>query len=190
VRKLLLVLLLIPALAWAGNTGAKHGSAFSDVNSAWATETDIYSSDDNYAVDGTSGTDNYLYVTGFSMSVPTDSVIDSIVVFAEGYGSAISNRRCLDASLSKDGSSVVGEEVAATCLGNAVDAQGPFQIVPTDPLWSTTWTVSEVNASTFGIRIDQTANTTSNFYVDDITINIYYSAAPTSSAQPQIIIVQ
>jgi len=168
-----LAALLFPVVSWAGSTGLKHGSAFSDVSSAWINETDIYASDDAYASDATSGTNNYLYVTGFNMSVPADSVIDSITVFIEGYGSIVSSRRCVDVSLTKDGSSSSGEEVSTLCLGIA-GSEGPFQAVPTDPLWSTTWTVSEVNSSNFGVRIDQTQSTTSIIRVDDITVNVWY----------------
>lgn len=134
------------------------------------------------------GESGYLTASNFGFSIPAGATIDGIVVEVEGYGTG--TPYLWYAGLMKTSSSdnygygalpygyvtLPTSESYATLGGNA-------------RLWGTTWTPSEINASTFGVKVVATSNdaTAINVYCDHIRITVYYTLpSQPGSRQSQI----
>ena len=161
-----LVLLLFCGAANAANTGEKSPASAANEGSpttAWQNLTDVFSSNDNWTTYAGTTADS-LYVTNFSMGVTAGATIDTIFVTTEAQGNATQDN--LDAD-------------------NSVRLTGG-----TTPLWNTTWTAAEVNASTFGVVIWKTAAQAGTILIDHVTIYIAYTEAggETATARRRIVL--
>lgn len=189
-RKLVLLfvfLLLRPALSLAVSTGEQDPASSAQESSpitAWTNIDSVFASDDEYAV-YTGTTQDTLYITNFTMGVTALSTIDSIWATTHALGSASQAvRRRFTGFLTKDGTTVVGESVA---FQHAQTEDAATMTGGTTPLWNTTWTAAEVNASTFGIIIWKTASQAGSMSLDHATIRIAYTEP--SGAAGQVIII-
>lgn len=161
----------------ADNTGAQDPAAAINQTSpttSWTNLPDsVFTSDDRRSV-YTGTTKDTLFVTDFTMGVPASSTITAIIVTSEAQGTASQAvRRRLDIHLVKNGRDIVGDHVAFNHdqnSDNIVTLSGS-----TDSLWNTTWTESEINATTFGLAIVKNATQAGDISGDHFTINVHYT---------------
>lgn len=154
--------------AWS-NTG---NAATSDDARASATET----------MGGIVGT-AHLTVSGLGFSIPAGATIDGIEVMIEGHSVGSATLPVIGAEISKD--VAFSSFISIALTGNAA-APGPpdtFQTqgTPTD-LWSQSWTPAEINASTFGARVqaldgDLFSAASSTYFVDHVELTVHYTPA-------------
>jgi len=115
---------------------------------------------------------NYLVLSNFGFSVPTGATIDGITVEIEGYNVTSVYDNTFAALFKTIYSSATGNQYAPTpssesyiTVGHAADK------------WGTTWTATEVNASTFGVRIftGDNDNAGKTCYIDHVRITVDYT---------------
>ena len=177
--------------ALADNTGEKNPASSAQESSpttSWVNIDSVFASDDQRAsYAGT--TQDSLYVTNFSMGVTADATIDTIFVTIEAQGSASqAARRRFDVHLVKNGKTIVGDHVI---FNHPQNVDGTERLTGgTNPLWGTTWTAAEVNASTFGIQVNRSATQAGTCLFDHATIYIAYTeaAGETATARRKIIL--
>jgi hypothetical protein len=113
-----------------------------------------------------------LVLSDFGFSVPTGAAIDGITVEIEGYNVTSVYDNTFAALFKTVYSSATSNKYTSTpssesyiTLGNAADK------------WGTTWTATEVNASTFGVRIFTSDNdaTGKTCYIDHVRIIVDYT---------------
>lgn len=169
-----IALILLASTAWADNTGEKS-PASSDQEANWTNIDSVFASDDERA-SYAGGDAESLYVTNFSMGVTADATVDSIFVTTEAQGSASqSARRRLLVFLTKDGTTAVGTGVT---FNHDQDSDTQTRLTgAATPLWGTTFTAAEVNASTFGIVTWKSASQAGTILLDHVTIYIAYTEA-------------
>lgn len=161
----------MPDTGWlACGAGATIAGAFQD----WNTPSNIVSSNNSYA-DATllpGAQTDYLAATQFGASF-TSSGIAGIEVRLEWY---TDNQHSYTVYLTKDGSATVGNPSTGTIVG--VEEQ--VTLGGASDLWGTTWSESEVEASTFGvlIRAADTLETSGTSYVDFVEVRITYNTPP------------
>ncbi len=171
--------------AFAASQGPRQATASSDCtfNAStgvdWASPGNAFSSNDSWATASIGGTTDYLDCENFGFTIPTGSTIDGIVVDIERK---CSNTGCTDADvfLTKDGSATVGTDKAtatAYTTGDVTESHG----TGTTDMWGTTWTPSEINASTFGVFFSavKSGGPARTVSVDVISITVHYTANPT-----------
>lgn len=169
------IFLVAPTL-WADNTGEQSPASSAQEGSpttAWTNIDSVFTSNDQRASYAGTTADS-LYVTNFSMGVTADATIDSIFVTTEAQGSATqAARRRLLVFLTKDGTAVTGQSVT---FNHDQDSDTQTRLTGgTTPLWNTTWTAAEVNASTFGIVTWKTASQAGTILLDHVTIYIAFT---------------
>jgi len=182
----LLSMFLTAIPAAAADTGAEYPGTFSTTSSTSPYDDENWTSPENVGADdgaNASITDNdfddgdYSYVlraTNFGFSIPAGNTITGIMVEIERYSA--NNQRGRDdlVQLTKNGTARVGDNKASgsewpTSVGVATYGG------PTD-LWGTTWTLADINASTFGVHLAARAtDNNADIYVDFIRITVYYS---------------
>ena len=116
-----------------------------------------------------------LKATNPSMGVPAGATINGILVEIERHyaNGTVADE---DVCLTKDGSARVGDDKSTAAAFPATDAITSFGGA-TD-LWGTTWTVDEINATTFGVLYKMKATgANADGFVDFIRITVYYTAA-------------
>lgn len=164
-------------VAIADDTGAKNpGTSTEDAGAGWSNVPPVDSvatSDDKRSL---TSTQDSLFLTNYPMGVSAGATITAIIVSGEAQGSATqAARRRLDVHLVKNGRDVVGDHIAFNFdlnSDNVVTLSGT-----SDSLWGTTWTVAEVNATTFGIGFRKNAAQAGNISVDHFTITVHYITA-------------
>ena len=115
-----------------------------------------------------------LFATNFTVGAVAGSTIDSIIIRINGYGTAnTKNGRKIDVALTKNGTSEVGDVVNIELPKNA-DGDLIFR-GSTDDLWGTTWTSTEINATTFGVAINRTNTTSDSLVIDHVQITVWWS---------------
>lgn len=191
-RLLSMFLVLLAITVWADNTGEKiPASAANEASpvTAWQDLTDIFSSNNNDASYAGTSQDT-IYVTNFSMAVPTDATIDTIFVSIEGEGSASqASRRRVVFFIVKDGKTVVGIQSSNQTLGFELDIT-VRSTGTTTPLFGTTFTEAEVNASGFGIALWKTASQAGTIFIDQVTMYIAYTEAGGEKATVMSTVIQ
>lgn len=126
-----------------------------------------------------SNTKEVLY-TGFDFSsIPGGSTITGIVVEIERSCTNTSgNPHDRKVQLQKT-SSAVGSNKASGTTWPTTDAYATYGTGTTD-LWGTTWTLAEIQASTFGVYISAEGSSGSKFStrvrIDHVRITVYYTA--------------
>ncbi len=161
---------------WTEAGSCDYQDATSSTDGAtWSREDSVFLSDDQRALDDQSSQVD-MEVENFTISAPTGATIDSIVVRMEGQGAANqASRRRVNVALTKNGTSEVGDVVNITFDKDSdayQEARGT-----TDVLWGVTWTVAEVNATTFGVFINPAGTTTDNILIDHVQIKVCWTEA-------------
>ena len=172
-----IVLLYWHSIAMADDTGAKNaGTATEDASAGWSNIPPIDSVTSSNDTRSLTSTQDSLFLTNFSMGVPAGATVTAVIVSCEAQGSATqAARRRLDMHLVKNGRDIVGDHVA---FNHDLDADLIVTLSGTiDSLWNTTWSVAEVNASTFGIATNKNASQAGNISIDHLTITVHYTPA-------------
>ena len=168
-----------------GNTGVKYPAAVSTIQEVgddndWTTPANVGADDAAYAsitaATFDAGDVSYLLrATNLSMGVPTGAIIVGILVEIERYYASGSGLvEDVDVVLTKDGTTRVGSDYSAGADFTTSPAVVSFGGVA--DLWGTTWSVAEVNATTFGVfyKMGAVANNADGF-VDFIRVTTYYT---------------
>jgi len=114
--------------------------------------------------------------TGFGFNIPTGATILGIVVEVEGYGSGSqAARRGLSASPTKDGTTKAGNTGSQTDMTTTTPESGYKTWGTSSDLWGTTWTVTQINASTFGVLLQPAGTTGYSRFVDHVRVTVYYT---------------
>ena len=126
----------------------------------------------------TSGT---LDATNFAFAVPAGAVVTGVSARIEKKSSVSSTNRDLTVQLLKAGSPV-GNNKASGSNWTTSDAYVTYGAG--GDLWGTTWTVADVNASNFGLRLvaKNFGGSTSTASIDHMEITVYYDTYTTSTA--------
>ena len=185
IKWLIVLTLLLCGTAFADNTGEQDPASSAQEASpgtAWTNIDSVFASD-NQRASYIGTTADSLYITNFTMGVTAGATIDSIWVTLEAQGSASqSNRRRFKVFLTKDGTNDVGESV------NFSHAQNTDDVIrltgATTPLWNTTWTAAEVNATTFGIVLWKSASQAGTLLLDHATLYVAFTVGgPAGTSQ-------
>lgn len=168
--KCIALFLLTPVLLFAASQGPYSPSSYSsDAN--WSSQTQAYSQNDAYAICNQSFKgDKRLILKGYGFSIPSNAIIDSILVEVDSYKTG----RCsYFTRLAKDGISEIGNGAAQ--LSDAGDEDN-YIIDDNLPLWGTTWAPIQINSANFAtILYTDDDCSSNNWYVDHVRVIVYYS---------------
>lgn len=151
---------------------------------AWTNPSNATASDDSKATCGplNSGfSSDHLKATGFGFSIPAGATIDGFLVEIEYMQSTTAMTTTSSSDMLKAGSahgSTKNTGIADAASDTYVSVGGG-----SSDLWGGTWTASDVNGATFGVRV-RLANSGSSgtFSVDHMRITVYYTEAATTKA--------
>lgn len=164
-RRLLLALALCVGLAWADTQGYLDPSTAS--GTGWDLPENAGALDAIYATSPNNANDLQTTAYGFS----TSGTIAGIEVLIRCQGVGVD--RDIVPGLTKDNTAIdSGVADSQTCLADT-DTDLTFGS-PSD-LWGTTWTSSQINASTFGVWTHRADLGT--FRVDDVQIRVTYTTS-------------
>ncbi len=188
----ILAICVLPASAFAATSGPRYGTGTS-VNSpaagdlAWATPANVDAVDTNYAtctdISSQGGMSYYLLVKDFGFAIPDGATIDGIQVEISRHSSGGQSPLIRDAvvRLTKDGSTLVGNNLAVTGTDWPRATLATQSYGGASALWGATWGVEDVNSADFGVALQvQNANTTraKTATVDFIRITVSFTPAP------------
>ncbi len=151
------------------NSATKAGTSFVNITNgtngiSWSSPGNVASSDNSYAtvnsINGFTGSD-FLQVSNFSFSIPTNATIIGIKVTVEAHDTFGSQ---LYASLSS------GSSKSQILLSSPTDSN--YVYGSDSDLWSGTWTPSSINTN-FYVRL-QVIYPTPNTQVDYLQATVYY----------------
>jgi hypothetical protein len=180
--KAALLLLLLPAFAWADDTGWKVAGTVTSCGSGWSNCDSTAASDDKRATHAATS-NNEMILTNFSMGVTAGATLDSIIVRIEGHGDYSNNctRRTEELTLTHDASTSHGE-TNSQCLDYATD--NTHDVTGTlSALWNYAFTAAQVNGSNFGVKVVNAGGKSDAVYVDYIAIRIVYTPAAEGKSQ-------
>jgi Tfp pilus assembly protein PilX len=163
----------------SGTSGARNPSAAT----GWTSSTNVYTSNNVYAtatINGSSQSAN-LDVTGFGFSIPAGATINGIDVDIERKASATSSIEDFDVYVLKNGSATGITDHASTTDWTTSDSTRSYG--NSSDLWGTTWTVSDINASNFGVRLKATnlTGTSKTASVDWVQVTVFYTPLPATT---------
>lgn len=180
-----IVWLIMPTTVAATTvTSTKNPTTCSNVTGigtiAWTSPANALTSDTNYAVAslGKNETSNYLRCSGYGFSIPTGAVIDGITAKVDRVsGSPNADPIDVEHKLMKSGGTVGTSQTASAAWSST---QTVANFGGTTNLWGTTWSVTDVNDSNFGLSavVTSTKNNT-GADIDSIVIDVTYSFNPT-----------
>lgn len=127
---------------------------------------------------------HYIKATGFGFSVPTNDVIDGILVEVEGHntGAPFNVASYVEVRAVKGGT-IQGANRGTGSLGSS-DAYNSFG--STTDKWNLSWVPSDINASGFGTAFAFLLfNASANANIDHVRITVYHSE-PVSVIAPPI----
>ena len=164
----------------ANNTS---GARSPSTAAGWTTSTNVASSNNAYATASiaASGQSANLDSTGFGFTIPTGATITGIQVDIERKASATSSIEDYDVYVLKGGSATGITDHASTTDWTTSDATRSYG--NSSDLWGTTWTVTDINASNFGVRLKALNLTTSakTASVDWVQITVFYTPLPSTT---------
>ena len=162
------------AVTGSGNTGLLAPTAAAGSN--WTNPTNVFTSDNSYAVYNTTTQDD-LRLTTFAASVPVGSTIAGVIVEIEGNGtSATAADRQIQVGLTTDGTTLVGVRKTTT-LNQTTDTT--LTLGSATDTWSATLTQANTTTSTFGVLIRDADTTGAALNLDLVRVRIYYTITST-----------
>ncbi len=148
----------------------------------WYNQSNAKTEDGLFAADSLSpvstpyfGFSRQLFATKYGFNIAGSSTILGISVGVKRMSSLVSSLNDSIVSLTKDGSTAVGSNEASSSYWGTTNAYAYYG--GSTDLWGTTWTVAEINDSTFGVdllvkNISANSPTAS---LDVITVTVFYS---------------
>jgi hypothetical protein len=165
----------------ATSTKSAGGGATSGTP-VWSNPGNIVSSDNAYATISIIATDSYaygLFAFNFGFAIPTGSTINGISVQIEGKADNSGQPMLLGRLGSWSGSAFTQKGGYKYCDYRFSETDTVRVLGSSSELWATTWTASDLNASTFGcefiLRNDLGGTFTST--VDYIEVTVTYTEA-------------
>lgn len=146
---------------------------------AWSNPSNATASDDSDAIcvvgQGTGQIGEYLKCTNFGFSIPAGATIDGITVDVELRSSQVN--RVVDNAVRI----VKGGTIGSTDRSSGTNwptTETTRSYGSTSDLWGESWTVADINASTFGFAISpsSTGAGSRNAEIDHVQITIEYTA--------------
>lgn len=182
-NKILTILfLLITTFTFAVSQGPFNPSSSGTNTSVgtidWSNVSNVQTSDNNRSISNNLGNGDvsyYLTATNFGFSIPAGSTIDGIFVEIEkSDASGGGNVKDNIVKLIKGGT-IQGNDNSAG--GNWSSTDGYSSYGNGTNLWGLTLTVSDINASNFGVAVSvrKTGSGTNNARVDHIRITVHYT---------------
>lgn len=172
-------------MATAGPNSAGAGATLGGAGNAWSNPGNIVSSNNldafvsNMVITETS---EILAATIFSFAIPDGSTIDGITVEVEAADTGTSSDAGITlVRLTKNGTSGVGSDLESGTQG-LTNTDTYYTWGGVSELWGTTWTVAEVNASTFGVLIQAVGlelDDSGDAFIDHVRITITYTESAT-----------
>jgi hypothetical protein len=157
----------------AGSGDPNDPAAASGTN--WTNPDSVFLSDDQKAKYANANQNNLL-ATNCTIGASVDATIDSIIVTVEGNGAGNSpGSRAIIVGLTKNGTTEAGDEVSQNMdknTDNTYTIHGS-----TDDLWNTTWTVSEINSTNFGVTLNKSSTSTDEIRIDQIRVTVWWTEA-------------
>lgn len=117
---------------------------------------------------------NYLKVTNFGFTIPTDATITGITVSIERSSNTLNGTHDDSIRLVK-GDVISGNDKATAAQWPTSDAVATYG--SSTDLWGLTLTPADINLSTFGVVIAAIADLASTAQIDYITITIDYTGS-------------
>lgn len=145
---------------------------------AWTNPSNATSSNNSHAtVSLDQQPSDYLTASNFGFSIPVGATIDGIVVEFEKRSDQGGNIVDDVVQLAKAGVWIGTNKGDAVTQWPASDAYASYGAI--NDLWGTTWTVSDINNSGFGARIQatETGVGVDTAYIDHVRITVYYTEA-------------
>lgn len=175
-----LVLLSASSIRAASDTRTGAGSYDDGTN--WTNPGNVTGAGDNSCATYNEKGQNQIVLYNYGFNIPSAAAIDSIYVYVDGYGqNGVPNKRDFEAQLTKTGGTTnVGigdlEENVRMTLAISCAASNEYSIED-NGLWGTTWTYSEINASSFGIIVKDDDGGNNELGLDAVKITVVYTEA-------------
>ena len=169
------------------NNGAPVGSnsvrnPVTGTGASWGSAGNVVSTNNSYATQslGAGVTSGTLDATNFGFTVPAAATITGVSARIEKKSSVASTNRDSTVQLLKAGAPVGNNKASGSNWGTS-DAYSTYGA--DGDLWGTTWTVAQVNASNFGLRLvaRNFGGSTSTASIDHMEITVYYDTYNTST---------
>ena len=134
---------------------------------AWSNPDNAKASDDNYST--VAGLSHYLKATNFGFAIPTGATINGILVEIEqkDFGSNGSENSIKIVK----GGVISGDEKSTGA--NMPDADAYVSYGSSSDLWGLSWTMDDINLTTFGVVFS--VNGVTGVSIDHIRITVYYT---------------
>lgn len=176
--KLILLTLLfsfVTSLASLATTPRWRNPASINGNTDWANPDNVKVSDDARASEIVFSP-VIIECETFSLNLRDDQSADSIVIGIEGYSeAAISANRIIEVQITLNGTVGVGDKIEITLVK---DVETLFEVNgTTDALFGLNPTVAELNATTFGVFINQKNDNVDSLILDHVRIKVFASGA-------------
>lgn len=152
----------------------------------WATNTNAFASDNQYAFNGAApsgGLTATLILQGFGFAIPAGATVDGITVSIERKGQSANTIKDYNIQLLNGSGTAVGSNKADTSVYWPT-TDGTKSYGGAADTWSASLTDTDVNSSSFGVAIraqNLDASNTLSAYIDYVSITVNYTAA---SGQP------
>jgi len=137
----------------------------------WGTPNNALLSDDAWATQ--TGNGKSLALTNLAKKIPAGATIVGIKVRHERHKDVGSIVGAAGFFLTKDGINLAGNVYSGAATPDTTDAVEEIGTGTTD-MWGTTWTVDEINASTFGVMCGMQV-TSGTYYLDHVQIAVWYN---------------
>lgn len=111
-------------------------------------------------------------VTQLNSALPVGSVINGITITIKGWNASGGANGKIRVGLTKDGTTLAGTRVADVQLPTT---NGFVTLGGAADLWGSTWTVNELNASTFGVLISDNDTVASQINLDQLQVVVDYT---------------
>lgn len=147
------------------------GANIAGAQTDWGTPGNVTADDGSNAATASADDSDLLACTSCGLTLPTDrnARVEGILVELTDFGSAGAGTWTV--ALTKNGTSVAGTGKSRAMNGVAPGWQS---FGAQDDLWGTTWTVAEINASTFGVLLDATG-IAQQYRVDAVRVTVFFS---------------
>ena len=184
-KKILSILLItglfVAAPCWGTSTqksagAAAEGSGYASY-STWTGLSYIYSTDDSYAVSPfiSYSMTRPLLASSFGFTIPTGATIDGIEVNIEANeNNAAADVYAATVMLMKETDTPIGSNYWSASELPTSDSTRTYG--STTDKWGTSWTATEINASTFGVYLMYHGENIYQVDVDWIFVTVYYTA--------------
>ncbi len=175
------------ATSGPNSVGTGANVSYPGSNYSWSSVSNIQSSNNSRAtstITNSGQNTDYLQATNFGFNIPVGSTIDGIQVYVERSAQCVSScsSEVRDARIRIIKGGLVQSTDKATGT-NWPSSDGVATYGGVADLWGTTWSVSDINASNFGVAISagRTSGGDKSAQVDHVSITVTYTAPVVSS---------